>query len=95
MLNHKYASRLALLASVKRMLSKGIKVDLSGFNVVQRRWLGSQSAMSYISTCKRYNEYCQDCPYVDPHGGCTVGQPWKQAGDRSEQVVRKYNGRTK
>ena len=86
MLNHKYTSQLQLLASVKRMLSKGIQVDLSDFNAVQRKWLvTSQSAMSYIRTCQRYNEYCQDCPYVDPHGGCTVGQPWKQAGNRRKQ----------
>ena len=86
MLNHKYTSRLALLASVKRMLSNGIKVDLSDFNAVQRNWLRrSQSATSYIRTCQRYDEYCQGCPYVDIHGGCIVGQPWKQAGDRSEQ----------
>ena len=96
MLNHKYTSRLQLLASVKRMLSKSIKVDLSDFNAVQRKWLvTSQSAMSYIRTCQRYDEYCQGCPYVNTHGGCTVGRPWKQAGKRSEQVARKYNGRTK
>ena len=82
MLNHKYVSRLELLASVKRMLLKGIQVDLSGFNAVQRKWLRrSQSATAYIRTCQRYNEYCQGCPYVNTHGGCTVGQPWKQAGD--------------
>ena len=94
MLNHKYVSRLELLASVKRMLSKGIKVDLSGFNAVQRKWLvTSQGAR----TCQQYNEYCQGCPYVNNHGGCTVGQPWKQAGDcrdhegdRSEQEENKW-----
>lgn len=85
MLNHKYTSRLALLASVKRMLSKGIHVDLSDFNEVQRKWL---VATTYIRTCQRYDEYCQGCHYVDPHGGCTVGQPWKQAGDRREQGVQ-------
>ena len=85
MLNHKYTSRLQLLASVKRMLSKGIKVDLSDFNAPQRKWLGSQSATTYIRACQRYDEYCQGCPYVNNHGGCTVGQPWKQAGKRSEQ----------
>ena len=86
MLNHKYTSRLQLLAGVKRMLSKGINVGLSDFNAAQRKWL---------RTCQRYDEYCQGCPYVNAHGGCAVGQPWKQAGKRSEQVVRKYNGRTK
>lgn len=86
MLNHKYTSQLQLLASVKRMLSKGINVDLSDFNAVQRKWLViSQSAMTYMRTCQRYDEYCQGCPYVNTHGGCTVGQPWKQAGDRGEQ----------
>ena len=39
MLNHKYTSQLALLASVKRMLSNGVNVDLSDFNAVQRKWL--------------------------------------------------------
>ena len=39
MLNHKYTSQLALLISVKRMLSKGIHVDISDFNAVQREWL--------------------------------------------------------
>ena len=82
MLNHKYTARLARLASVKRMLSKGIKVDLSDFNAVQRKWL--VTSQSYIRTCQRYNEYCQGCPYVNTHGGCTVGQPWKQAGDRRD-----------
>ena len=83
MLNHKYTSQLALLAGVKRMLSKGIQVDLSGFNAVQREWLRrSGDATAYMRTCQRYNEYCQGCPYVNPHGGCTVGQPWKQADDR-------------
>ena len=81
MLNHKYTSRLALLASVKRMLSKGINVDLSDFNAVQRKWLVS---------CQRYNEYCQGCPYVNTHGGCTVGQPWKQEGERSEQEENEW-----
>ena len=90
MLNHKYTSQLALLISVKRMLSNGIQVDLSDFNEVQRKWL-----TAYMRTCQRYDEYCRGCPYVSAHGGCTVGQPWKQAGDHSEQVVRKYNGRTK
>lgn len=33
-----------------------------------------------IRTCQQYDEYCQGCPYVNNHGGCTVGQPWKQAG---------------
>ena len=87
MLNPKYASRIALLASVKRMLSKGMQVDLSDFNAVQRKWLGSQSAMTYMRTCQRYDEYCQGCPYVNAHGGCTVGQPWKQADDRREENV--------
>ncbi len=90
MLNRKYTSRLARLASVKRMLSKGVEVDLSDFNAVQRKWLRSQSATTYISTCQRYNEYCQGCPYVNTHGGCTVGQPWKQAGDRREQEENKW-----
>ena len=85
MLNHKYTSRLARLASAKRMLLKGIKVDLSDFNAVQRKWLvTSQSATTYIRACQRYNDYCQGCPYVNTHGGCTVGQPWKQADERSE-----------
>ena len=39
MLNHKYTSQLQLLISVKRMLSKGINVNLSDFNEVQRKWL--------------------------------------------------------
>lgn len=39
MLNHKYTSRLARLIGAKRMLSKGIHVDLSDFNTVQRKWL--------------------------------------------------------
>ena len=39
MLNHKYTSQLQLLISVKRMLSNGIRVDLSDFNAVQRKWL--------------------------------------------------------
>lgn len=91
MLNHKYASRLALLASVKRMLSKGIQVDLSDFNAVQRKWLViSQSATTYMRTCQQYDEYCQGCSYVDIHGGCTVGQPWKQADDRREQKENEW-----
>ena len=85
MLNHKYTSRLALLASVKRMLSKGIHVDLSDFNAVQREWL-----TTYIRTCQRYDEYCQGCPYVNTHGGCTVGQPWEQADDRREREENKW-----
>lgn len=39
MLNHKYTLQLQLLISVKRMLSKGIQVDLSDFNEVQQKWL--------------------------------------------------------
>ena len=87
MINKKYTARLARLASAKRMLSKGIKVDLSDFNAVQRKWLvTSQGAR----TCQRYNEYCQGCPHVNTHGGCTVGQPWKQAGDRREREEDKW-----
>ncbi len=87
MINKKYTSRLARLASVKRMLSKGVEVDLSNFNAVQRKWLvTSQGAR----TCQRYNEYCQGCPYVNTHGGCTVGQPWKQAGDCREREENKW-----
>ena len=33
-----------------------------------------------IRTCQRYDDSCQGCPYVNNHGGCTIGQPWKQAG---------------
>lgn len=39
MLNHKYTSQLALLIGVRHILSKGIHVDLSDFNAVQRKWL--------------------------------------------------------
>lgn len=35
-----------------------------------------------IRVCQQYDENCQGCPYVNTHGGCTVGQPWKQAGTK-------------
>lgn len=46
-----------------------------------------------IRICQQYDEYCQGCPYVNTHGGCTAGQPWKQAGIRgmSEANRRKSN----
>lgn len=34
--------------------------------------------MKYVQECKKHNEYCEGCPYVTNHGGCTVGQPWKR-----------------
>lgn len=39
MINQKYAIRLHLLISTKRMISNGIQIDLSDFNAVQQKWL--------------------------------------------------------
>ena len=39
MINQKYTIKLHLLLSTKRMIRKGIQVDLSEFNAVQQKWL--------------------------------------------------------
>lgn len=39
MINSKYLIKLQVLISTKRMIRKGIQVDLSEFNAVQQEWL--------------------------------------------------------
>jgi len=40
--------------------------------------MAGEKQMKPSQECKKHNEYCEGCPFVTNHGGCTVGQPWKR-----------------